>query len=175
MVTVGPHKARGGRTTFTREPSGKRVSQMGFACIDLSSGQGYNPLNHIFQPSLVLEFLIQLPEFSVLLNKNILMAVNHNFCNRIVRENRIQKAEAADRAEDLPDYGDSLLNRTILALLYQTLLHNLLNAFLQLFVQDLPKGKSFHNILPHFLNKLLFLFQPHKMPPTQTFLYKKNS
>ena len=31
MVTVGPHKARGGRTTFTREPSGKRVSQMGFA------------------------------------------------------------------------------------------------------------------------------------------------
>ena len=103
-----------------------------------------------------------------MLNKNILMAVNHNFCNRIVRENRIQKAEAADRAEDLPDYGDSLLNRTILALLYQTLLHNLLNAFLQLFVQDLPKGKS-------FLNKLLFLFQPHKMPPTQTFLYKKNS
>ena len=31
MVTVGPHRAMGGSTTLTREPSGSRVSQIGLA------------------------------------------------------------------------------------------------------------------------------------------------
>ena len=31
IVSVGPHRAMGGSTTFTREPSGRRVSQIGLA------------------------------------------------------------------------------------------------------------------------------------------------
>ena len=109
MVTTGPSRARGGMIALNREPLGSRASTMG----EVSSTR--RPTRETMRSmiwsrcSLSRKTTSDLLDPPLLLDEDLLRAVDHDVADLVVLEQQLERAEAEGLVEDLVDQALALV------------------------------------------------------------------
>ena len=108
IVMTGPTRDSGGMMALTREPSVRRASTIGRRLVDAAADRGDDPVDDAHDVVVVLEDDVGELELAGALDVDLARAVDHDFRDRLVAEERLERAEADDLVGDLLEHPDAL-------------------------------------------------------------------
>ena len=108
IVMTGPTSDRGGMIALTREPSVRRASTIGARLVDAAADRGDDPVDDPHDVVVVLEDDVRELELARPLDVDLARAVDHDFRDRLVAQEGLERAEADDLVGDLLEHPDAL-------------------------------------------------------------------
>ena len=109
IESSGPSSAQGGMIALMREPSARRASTQGCELVDPAADRGDDAVDDAQQMALVLELHRGRLEHAVLLDEDLLVAVDQDVGDRRVLEQGLERAQAQHLVEQLLDQEVELL------------------------------------------------------------------
>ena len=108
-VMTGPISDSGSMMALTREPSGSRASTRGLDCVDPPAERGDDPVDDPQDVLVVEEDGVDPQDLAAPLDVEVVRAVDHDLGDRLVGEQRLERPEAADLADELVDQARALV------------------------------------------------------------------
>ena len=102
-VMTGPTSDSGSMTALTREPSGRRASTRGLDLVDAAAERGDDPVDDPQDVLVVEEVRVDPLDLAAALDVEVVRAVDHDLGDRLVGEQRLERSEARDLADQLLD------------------------------------------------------------------------
>ena len=108
MVMTGPTRLIGGMTTLTREPSTRRASTIGDRLVDAAADRRDDAIDDAHHVLIVLESHVGQLDLAAALDVDLARAVDHDFSDALVAQERLERTKADDLVGDLLEHARAL-------------------------------------------------------------------